>query len=119
MSPPRPVGVELIELGQETIYGAGPLDVVSERLADDLLRQLDRGAADVVTQLGDDLLALGLQLVLPGRDDAIGLLLRLALHLLDDLAALLVRVLTDASGLQTGLGELGGVLLVRLLRLGL
>jgi hypothetical protein len=69
-------------------------------------RRAGRERADLGTERGDRLLALGLDLRLAVLDDAAGLGLGLLAHLRDDRGTLLARLLADASGLVPGLGEL-------------
>src|SRR5690606_10375708 len=112
-------GIGGIELAQEALDRCGLLGLVRNRLTDDLLGQVDGRAADFGAQLGEDLLALGFQLCLARGHDAVALGLGLGAHLREDLLALRTRFLTDARGLQPGVGQLLLVLLQRLLRLGL
>ena len=115
------LGLDLagLELGEEAVDDAVLADLVLQRLADDLAREGRRQRADLLAQLDDRLLALGLDLTLGRLGDAGGLGLGLTAQLGDDRGALLARGLPDLVGLGARAGELGVVLLQRGLGLGL
>src|SRR5699024_923636 len=99
-----------VEVGEEAIDRPGLPDVVGQLFTHQLLREIDGLLADVAPQFVDDLLPLGLQLLIPGGDDPVALRLGLGLHVGDDLLPLRPGVLSDLSRLGTRLGELGPVL---------
>src|SRR5688500_6950332 len=95
-----------LELGQEALDHAALASLVVQALADDPAGEAGREGADLGTQRGDRLLALGLDLRLAVLDDPRGLGLGLLPHLGDDRRTLLACLLTDARGLVPGVGEL-------------
>ncbi len=60
------IGADCVQLVEEAIDRSGALDVVGERLSDDLLGQVDRGLTEVGPQLGHDLLPLSDELAVTG-----------------------------------------------------
>src|SRR5690606_26842325 len=99
-------GVGVVEFAEELLDRRRLLGLVRNRLSDDLLGQVHRGAADLGAQFGEDLLALGFQLGVARGHDPVAFGLGLRAHLRQDLLALGARVLTDARGLEAGVGQL-------------
>ena len=108
------LGLDLagLELGEEAVDDAVLADLVLQRLTDDLAREGRRQRADLLAQLDDRLLALGLDLALGRLGDAGGLGLGLP-RISATIEAPCSRGLPDLVRLGAGTGELGVVLLQR------
>src|SRR5436189_142791 len=106
-----------VELGDEPLDRAAAASLVGEGLSDDPAGQVDRQRADLGPQVTHDALALGGELLLPGRDDAVGFLACFGQDVLTDALGVGPSLVADASGFGASLGELRLVLLEQLVRL--
>ena len=115
----RPRRSGLLEVVEEPVDDTALPGGVLQGLADDAAGQVGRDAPDLLAQRDRHLTAVRLDLRVTGGDDGLALALALLAHLGDDRRALLTGLLGDPGRLVAGLGELGLVLLERLLGLGL
>ena len=86
-----------LKLLKEPVDGAALPGLVLEGLTDDTAGEVGRQAADLSAELGERLLAVGLDLNVRGLDETAGLGLRLLAELGLDLRALLTSLFTETD----------------------